>query len=132
MDFTSFSQNTQKGEIPFPTRPSKRLKSSQIYPRFAQNSLEVFGALQCSPRGQGRRGRPDSGEAGGGDGRVSGGKWSRVRKTRFERSPAAELVSVGGHGVGRRRPPLEESLRRAGGSAWPTSECGTFVGTRGR
>jgi hypothetical protein len=51
---------------------------------------------------------------------------------RFERSRAAELVRAGGHGGDRRRLPPEESLRRAGGSAWPTSKCGTFAGTRGR
>jgi hypothetical protein len=66
------------GKNHFARRPLERSGGSQLGPRFAQNSLEVSGALQCSPRGQGRRGRPDSGKAGSGDGRVSGGKWSRV------------------------------------------------------
>jgi hypothetical protein len=37
-------------------------------------------ALQCSLRGQGRRGLPDSGEAGGGDARGSGWRGSRVHE----------------------------------------------------
>jgi hypothetical protein len=58
------AKNTQRGKNHFAHRPSERLKSSQICPRFAQNSLKVSVALQCSPRGQGaarlagfRRGR---------------------------------------------------------------------------
>jgi hypothetical protein len=85
------------------------------------------------PLGQrGRRGRPDSGEAGDGAGREVARETVGVAKARFECSPAAELVPAGGHGGGRRRQPLEVLLRRAGCSAWPTSQCGTFGGARGR
>jgi hypothetical protein len=41
------------GKNHFAHKPLERLKSSQICPRFAQNSLEVPVALQCSPRDQG-------------------------------------------------------------------------------
>jgi hypothetical protein len=76
----------RKGKNHFASGLLERSGGSQLCPRFAQNFLEVSGALQCGPWAKGAarpagfwRGQPDSGEAGGGDGRGSGGKWSRVR-----------------------------------------------------
>jgi hypothetical protein len=63
--------------------------------------LEVSGLCNVVQGGKGRRGRPDSGEAVGGDGRVSGGKWSRVR------IGSIWALTCGGNGAGgrpRRRP----------------------------
>jgi hypothetical protein len=37
----------------FATRPLNSFPPSQIYPRIAQNTLEVSGALQCGPRPMG-------------------------------------------------------------------------------
>jgi hypothetical protein len=52
-------------------------KRLQTGPQFSPNPLELLETLQCGPRGAGRCGLPDSGEAGNGDGRGSGGKGSR-------------------------------------------------------
>jgi hypothetical protein len=62
-------------------------------------------AMWSSAKG-GQRGRPDSGEAGGGDGRGKAGEGSRATRVRSMCSLAAETVPVGGRGGGRRRPPL--------------------------
>jgi hypothetical protein len=62
-------------------------------------------AMWSSAKG-GRRGRPDSGEAGGGDGRGKAGEGSRATRVRSTCSLAAETVSAGERGGGRRRPPL--------------------------
>jgi hypothetical protein len=91
------AKNTQRGKNHFAHRPSKRLKSSQICPRFAQNSLEVSVALQCSPRGKVRRGSPDSSEAG-----CRAGRGSVWEGSRGYRGPVWVLTRgkevVGGHG----------------------------------
>jgi hypothetical protein len=62
-------------------------------------------AMWSSAKG-GQRGRPDSGEAGGGDGRGKAGEDSRATRVRSTCSLAAETVPAGGRGGGRRRPPL--------------------------
>jgi hypothetical protein len=62
----------------FACRPLDSFPPSQIYPRIAQNTLEVSGASQCGPRAKGRRGRPDSGDLADSLGRGSCWGGSRV------------------------------------------------------
>jgi hypothetical protein len=67
-------------------------------------NLERTPVLQCDPRprGGGRRGRPDSGEAGGGDGRGKAQKGSRATRVRSTCSLAVKTVPAGGRGGGLR------------------------------
>jgi hypothetical protein len=74
------AETQQRVKKHFARRPLESFKPSQICPWLAQNTLEVSGALQCGPWGLGRCGSPDSGEAGGGDGRGSG--WGGSRNCR--------------------------------------------------
>jgi hypothetical protein len=82
------AKSTQRVRNLFACKPLDSCPPSQIYPQIAQNTLEDSGASQCGPRAKGRRGRPKSGEAGGGDGRGSAWAGSRVRL-----GPVCVLVS---------------------------------------
>jgi hypothetical protein len=50
----------------------QRAETSQLCPWFTENTLERLGGLQCHPWPWGRRGWPESGEAGGAPGRGRG------------------------------------------------------------
>jgi hypothetical protein len=43
----------KRGKIHFANRPLERIRGSQIYPWFAQTTLERTPAMQCSPRAKG-------------------------------------------------------------------------------
>jgi hypothetical protein len=60
----------------FADRPLEKLWFSQIYPRFAFKTLERLQTLQCHPSGRWRRGRRNSGEAGGLGQAGAGAEWS--------------------------------------------------------
>jgi hypothetical protein len=64
----------------FASRPLDSFPPSQIYPRIAQNTLEVSGASQCGPRAKGRCGQPKSDDLAGGPGRGRGWEGSRGRE----------------------------------------------------
>jgi hypothetical protein len=74
------AKSTQGVRKLFARRPLDSFPPSQIYPRIAQNTLEVSGASQCGPRAKGWRGRPESGDLAGGLGRGSGWGGSRVHE----------------------------------------------------
>jgi hypothetical protein len=76
-------------------------------------------SLQCRPWGQGRRGRSDSGEAGGGAGRESGRNGDGVH-----------LGSVGGRNLGGMSP---ASFRSGAGRRWPrAAPMPAMLGRRSR
>jgi hypothetical protein len=58
-----------KGKETFAGRPLESFKPSQICPWLEQNTLKFLGSRNVALGGLGRRGSPDSGEAGGRDGR---------------------------------------------------------------
>jgi hypothetical protein len=97
------AETHKRGKIYFANRPLERIRDSQIYPWFAQTTLERTPAMQCSPRPRGRRGSPDSGEAGGGAGRGDLGWGLGVVGHRFRCLLVAERRPVVWCGRGRRR-----------------------------
>jgi hypothetical protein len=73
----------------FVSGPLDLFPPSQLYPRFALNTLERFGPLQSYPWSWGLHGWPESGEAGGAPGRGKG-----------QARPRAHLGSGGGRSWG--------------------------------
>jgi hypothetical protein len=69
-DFTRFSNLHSLLKIHFTPRTLQRSKVLQPYPRFAVNTLERGGGLQCGPWPWGWRGTANSGEADGAPGRA--------------------------------------------------------------
>jgi hypothetical protein len=53
MEFTSYYQNTSKGEESFYEETPGSFKPSQIFPRFAHRPLVITKASQCGPWGLG-------------------------------------------------------------------------------
>jgi hypothetical protein len=77
------AKSTQRARNLFARRPLDSFPPSQIYPRIAQNTLEVSGASQCGPQAKGRRGleefrRPRPGSAWGGSRGYGEPTWALV------------------------------------------------------
>jgi hypothetical protein len=115
----------------FAPGPLDLFPPSQLYPWFAQNTPERFGGLQSYPWPWGRRGSPESGEAGGAPGRGKG----RARLGAHLGRRGGRGLSGGGSGehgcgVGRRRP-LRTGCRwdgGAGGARRGSGNCSRSLG----
>jgi hypothetical protein len=135
-DFLRFfkvaAKTHKRCEIHFANRPLESFGCSQSCPWFTIRPPGKNSEQQCSP-----------GAWGGAAGRIPAtsptalvgevaGEGLGVTREQFVCLHAEGRGPAGGHGGDRWRRPLEWLLRRAGGSAWPTSEGGTYVGARGR